>query len=266
MEDVPLEHVPEERPGRCQERSPDDLELCCDSARDVPRTQLPCEVRRERRAIREQPLDFCQRLLGRSGAQCLELTLDVPHDRFLRCQEMRSTALGGHESQQQLEVVLLEEPSYREILPPQPGSGRATRVQVRQRHRARQQDDLAEGRDREPIAQGVREREDERDHDGDSLGRAPSIWMRGSHPSQLGRYQFQRPSRLIALGSRIERTIVASIRSATATPNPICWNMISSPRAKPVKTAMMISAAPVMIRAVDATPKVTASVVSPTWS
>ncbi len=28
---------------------------------------------------------------------------------------------------------------------------------------------------------------------------------------------------------------VASIRSATATVKPICWNMIRSPRAKPAK-------------------------------
>ena len=60
--------------------------------------------------------------------------------------------------------------------------------------------------------------------------------------------------------------IVASIRSAIATPKPICWNMIRSPRAKPEKTATMISAAPVMMRAVEPTPKVTASVVSRDWS
>jgi hypothetical protein len=55
--------------------------------------------------------------------------------------------------------------------------------------------------------------------------------------------------------------IVASISRAAATPKPICWNMISSPLAKPAKTATMISAAPVMIRAVEATPKTTACVV-----
>jgi hypothetical protein len=38
--------------------------------------------------------------------------------------------------------------------------------------------------------------------------------------------------------------------------------MISSPLAKPAKTATMINAAPVMMRAVEATPKLTASVVS----
>ena len=81
-----------------------------------------------------------------------------------------------------------------------------------------------------------------------------------------GRYQFQSPSSFIALGSTTERMTVASIRRAAATPNPICWNMISSPLAKPAKTATMIKAAPVMIRAVEATPNVTASVVSPFWS
>jgi hypothetical protein len=35
---------------------------------------------------------------------------------------------------------------------------------------------------------------------------------------------------------------------------PICRNMTRSPRAKPLKTAMMISAAPVMIRPVEPTP------------
>jgi hypothetical protein len=67
----------------------------------------------------------------------------------------------------------------------------------------------------------------------------------------------------MALGRTTERMMVASIRSAAATPKPICWNMISSPLAKPAKTATMIRAAPVMTRAVEATPKVTALVVSP---
>ena len=77
--------------------------------------------------------------------------------------------------------------------------------------------------------------------------------------ASCGRYQFQRPRSFIALGSTIERMIVASISSATATPKPICWNMIRSPIAKPRNTATMINAAPVMIRAVEATPCTTAS-------
>ena len=60
--------------------------------------------------------------------------------------------------------------------------------------------------------------------------------------------------------------IVASISSATATPKPICWNMTRSPRAKPLKTATMIRAAPVISRAVEATVWVTASVVEPVAS
>jgi hypothetical protein len=64
-------------------------------------------------------------------------------------------------------------------------------------------------------------------------------------------------------GTTTERMTVASIRRATATPKPICWNMISSPMAKPQKTAMMISAAPVMSRAVEPTPNETASPLSP---
>ena len=67
----------------------------------------------------------------------------------------------------------------------------------------------------------------------------------------------------MAAGMTTRRTIVASISSAIATPKPICWNETSSPAAKPTKTAMMISAAPVISRAVEATPKMIASVVSP---
>jgi hypothetical protein len=64
-------------------------------------------------------------------------------------------------------------------------------------------------------------------------------------------------------GTTTERMIVASSSRATATPKPMCWNMTMSPIAKPVKTATMISAAPVMMRAVELTPKATASVFSP---
>jgi hypothetical protein len=53
---------------------------------------------------------------------------------------------------------------------------------------------------------------------------ARSIWMRGSQPSQVGRYQFQRPSSFIAAGRITERISVASISRAIATPKPICWN------------------------------------------
>ena len=53
---------------------------------------------------------------------------------------------------------------------------------------------------------------------------ARSIWIRGSQPSQVGRYQFQRPSSFIAAGRITERISVASISRAIATPKPICWN------------------------------------------
>src|SRR5262245_10901165 len=96
-------------------------------------------------------------------------------------------------------------------------------------------------------------------------GPACSTCRRGIHSSQLGRYQFHSPSSFIALGRSTDLMTVASMRSATATPKPICWNMIRSPRAKPENTATMISAALVMMRAVDATPNVTASVGSPVW-
>ena len=62
-----------------------------------------------------------------------------------------------------------------------------------------------------------------------------------------------------------KRTIVASTSNATATPNPICWKDTSWPVAKPAKTTMMISAAPVIRRAVDATPWTIPSVVLPVW-
>jgi hypothetical protein len=61
------------------------------------------------------------------------------------------------------------------------------------------------------------------------------------------------------------RTIVASTSSATATPKPICWKATSSPVAKPVKTTTMISAAPVISRAVELTPWMMPSVVLPVW-
>ena len=44
--------------------------------------------------------------------------------------------------------------------------------------------------------------------------------IRGSHSSQLGRYQFQSPSTFIDAGSSTPRTIVASISTATARPTP----------------------------------------------
>lgn len=55
-------------------------------------------------------------------------------------------------------------------------------------------------------------------------------------------------------GTRMIRMIVASRSTAMANPKPTCWNMTRSPAAKPLKTATMINAAPVMIPAVVRTP------------
>jgi hypothetical protein len=93
-----------------------------------------------------------------------------------------------------------------------------------------------------------------------------SAWRCGSQSSQRGRYQLRWPSKLRVLGRMTRRISVASRIRATATPKPISWNCRSCPRAKPANTATMISAAPVMILAVDATPPATASRVEPYWS
>ena len=94
-------------------------------------------------------------------------------------------------------------------------------------------------------------------------GAAPSTWTSGSQRSQEGRYQLRSPSSCIAAGTSTRRTMVASSSRAIATPNPICWNMTRSPRAKPLKTAMMIRAPPVMMRPVEPTPWAIASLLSP---
>ena len=93
----------------------------------------------------------------------------------------------------------------------------------------------------------------------------PTGWTLGSQVSQRGRYQLRSPSSPIAAGMMTKRTIVASTSNATATPNPICWKDTSWPVAKPAKTTMMISAAPVIRRAVEATPWTIPSVVLPVW-
>ena len=64
-------------------------------------------------------------------------------------------------------------------------------------------------------------------------------------------------------GTRIDRTIVASMKTATARPNPICWSAVSRPAANPANTATMMIAAPVMIPPVVRRPYATASVLSP---
>jgi len=63
-------------------------------------------------------------------------------------------------------------------------------------------------------------------------------------------------------GTRIVRTIVASRKTETARPTPICWNIGIWPRAKPLNTATMMAAAPVMMFAVRRRPNATDSVLS----
>jgi len=67
-------------------------------------------------------------------------------------------------------------------------------------------------------------------------------------------------------GTRTERITVASIRTATARPKPICWNMTSCPLANPANTAIMIRAAPVMILPVAWSPTATDSRLLPVKS
>ncbi len=88
----------------------------------------------------------------------------------------------------------------------------------------------------------------------------------GSHCSQRGRYQFASPRSRIDDGTSNVRTIVASRKTATASPNPICWNGASRTGANPPNTVTMISAAPVMIPAVVRRPYATDSVLSPVLS
>ena len=79
-------------------------------------------------------------------------------------------------------------------------------------------------------------------------------------------YQLRSPRSSIQAGMSTVRTRVASTRMATPRPNPICWNITSWPAAKPANTATMMSAAPVIRRAVDVMPYATASRASPRWS
>jgi hypothetical protein len=64
------------------------------------------------------------------------------------------------------------------------------------------------------------------------------------------------------LGSTIERITVASSRSATATPNPHLLEHHELSAGNPANTTTMIKAAPVMIRAVEATPEAPPRVLS----
>src|SRR5207244_3720162 len=82
---------------------------------------------------------------------------------------------------------------------------------------------------------------------------------RGSHSSQLGRYQFRSPSSFIVEGTSTARTSVASIRMAAARPMPIILKSIIASVAKIEKTATITIAALVTTLAVDLMPWATAS-------
>ena len=63
----------------------------------------------------------------------------------------------------------------------------------------------------------------------------------------------------ITAGTSRQRTTVASIATATASPTPNCLTVGSPLRMKLAKTATMISAAEVITRAVPASPSTTES-------
>ena len=93
----------------------------------------------------------------------------------------------------------------------------------------------------------------------------PAPWSRrGSQSSQLGRYQFQSPSSFIVDGSSTARTIVASIRTAVASPTPICFKKRIESVAKIANTLTITMAALVTTPAVVLIPcPIASSVVGP---
>jgi hypothetical protein len=83
--------------------------------------------------------------------------------------------------------------------------------------------------------------------------------FRGSHSSHVGRYQFHAPSSFMVAGRSTARTIVASIRTAAASPRPNCLKKGAYRVPKTAKTATMTIAALVTTPAVDLMPCATAS-------
>jgi hypothetical protein len=81
--------------------------------------------------------------------------------------------------------------------------------------------------------------------------------------SHAGSHQFARPSSVMVDGTSTIRTIVASTSTAVARPSPIIFVAGSSSSTNPMKTQIMMSAAEVMTRAVDAMPRMTAAPLSP---
>jgi hypothetical protein len=76
----------------------------------------------------------------------------------------------------------------------------------------------------------------------------------------------RRPSSSIAAGTRTSRTTVASTANATAQPRPISLIDGTPIETKTAKTATMISAALVIVRALVDSPSATARRVSPVAS
>src|SRR5262245_13400327 len=79
---------------------------------------------------------------------------------------------------------------------------------------------------------------------------SPSIVTFGSQRRNDGRYQFQSPRTAIVAGSRTDRTIVASMRTATASPSPSSWMNANGIVTNARNTTTMIVAALVIVPAV----------------
>src|SRR3954468_12918718 len=90
----------------------------------------------------------------------------------------------------------------------------------------------------------------------------PSTSTFGSHCSHVGRYQLRSPSSFIADGTRTDRTIVASKKTAIARPKPISCSAAIRPLANAPNPATMMTAPPVMIPPVVRRPYATASALS----
>src|SRR4029079_6315945 len=87
----------------------------------------------------------------------------------------------------------------------------------------------------------------------------PSIVTSGSQRKNDGSHQFHSPRSRIVAGSSMLRTIVASISTAVASPNPSCLMITRSSVTKTANTVIMIAAALVMVPDVMAMPRATAS-------
>src|SRR5262249_9404456 len=164
MEHVALEHISYQRPRRCEECLPDVPEQIGKLVSRVRRTQATLDRGLERpAACREGLLDLGARSLGRRSANFVELSLDIAEDRFARRrEEIGEVRAGSQQREQRSKIMIAAEPALGEIVPTQPCGGGALGEVARQRHRARQEHGLADRRNREAVAKGGREREDER--------------------------------------------------------------------------------------------------------